>query len=76
MYTFYYSCFEFENFKREILEIAAAEEEDFAGKTNGGKKKIPESQLNKLGKLCKQSTDAVLKRFVIINSHKGYFESA
>jgi len=53
-------------FKKFIFfsEIAAAEAEDFTGKTNGGKKKIPESQLNKLGKLCKQSTDAVLKRFV------------
>jgi hypothetical protein len=44
-----------------MAEIAAAEAADFTGKTNGGKKKIPESQLNKLGKLCKQSTDAVLK---------------
>ena len=47
-----------------FLEIAAVEANNFAGKTNGGKKKIPESQLNKLGKLCKQSSDAVLKRFV------------
>ena len=50
--------------KKYFLEIAAAEEDDFTGKSNGGKKKIPESQLNKLGKLCKQSTDAVLNRFV------------
>ena len=66
----YYLSFENSNFckifefKLFFSEIAAAEAEDFTGKTNGGKKKIPESQLNKLGKLCKQSTDAVLKRLV------------